>query len=54
MTEENQLRLTCACGWKTEGSEDEVVAATQEHGRAMHNMEVTRERVLEMADAADA
>lgn len=42
-------KLTCACGWETSGSEDEVVAATQEHGLTLHNMDVTRERALEMA-----
>lgn len=42
-------KLTCACGWETTGSADEVVAATQEHGLALHNMDVTREQALEMA-----
>ncbi len=43
------MHVKCACGWELEGSEDEVVAATQEHGRRMHNMEATREQVLAMA-----
>ncbi len=47
MTEE-PLRLRCACGWETTGSEDELVEATQEHGRRMHNMVATREQVLAM------
>jgi predicted small metal-binding protein len=46
------LRVRCACGWEVVGSEDEVVAATQEHGRRMHNMAATREQVLAMAVGA--
>ena len=42
------LRLRCACGWETTGPEDELVAATQEHGRRMHNMSATRDEVLAM------
>ena len=36
----------CACGWEVSGSEDEVVDATIEHGRRIHNMEATREQVV--------
>lgn len=32
-----------------EGPEDEVVTATQSHGRTLHNMEATREQVVAMA-----
>lgn len=42
-------KLTCACGWETTGSTDDVVEAAQEHGRALHNMDVTRDQALEMA-----
>lgn len=45
-----QMKLTCACGWETEGNEDAVVLAAQEHGRRFHNMEVTREEALAMAE----
>jgi predicted small metal-binding protein len=48
------LRVRCACGWETSGTEDEVVAATREHGRRVHNMESSREEVLAMAVRADA
>lgn len=44
------MKLTCACGWETEGNEDAVVLAAQEHGRRFHNMEVTREEALAMAE----
>ena len=42
------LRIRCACGWETTGPEEELVAATQEHGRRMHNMSASREEVLAM------
>ncbi len=45
---EPMLRLRCACGWETEGTEDQLVEATREHGKALHNMEPTREQVLAM------
>jgi len=41
-----QKQLKCACGWEITGPEDEVVAAVQEHGEKMHNMQATREEVL--------
>lgn len=43
------LRVRCACGWEAVGNEDKVVAATQDHGRRIHNMAATREQVLAMA-----
>ncbi|HYX10791.1 MAG TPA: DUF1059 domain-containing protein [Candidatus Acidoferrum sp.] len=44
------LRTKCACGWEMTGGEDEVVAATIDHGRRVHNMTATREQVLETAE----
>ena len=35
----------CVCGWEVSGSLDEVVDATIDHGRRIHNMEATREEV---------
>lgn len=46
------LVVTCECGFEVRGEEDEVVAQTQQHGRDVHNMDVTREQVLAMAQAA--
>lgn len=43
------LLLTCACGRGTIGNEDEVVTAAIENGRTLHNMDVTREQALSMA-----
>ena len=49
------MRVRCACGWETAGVEETVVAAAQDHGRRLHNMEASRDQVLAMAldDAAD-
>jgi len=46
--------VRCVCGWEARGTEDEVVPATQEHGRRVHNMEATRDEVLAMTVAAEA
>lgn len=42
-------KLTCACGWESTGSEDEIVLAAQDHGRTLHNMDLTRVEALAMA-----
>ena len=44
------LRTRCACGWEVVGTEDEVVAATIDHGQRVHNMPGTREAVLAAAE----
>jgi predicted small metal-binding protein len=41
--------LTCACGWEATGTEDEVVSAAQDHGRTLHNMDVTHDEAMAMA-----
>jgi predicted small metal-binding protein len=46
-------KLTCACGWETVGSDDEVMLEAQRHGRELHNMEVSREQALAMAVELD-
>jgi len=45
------ITVRCVCGWETTGAEDDVIAATAEHGRRMHNMTPTRDEVLAMAVA---
>ena len=45
-----QLRTGCVCGWESTGSEEEVVAATLDYGRTVHNMEGTRDDVLARAE----
>jgi hypothetical protein len=44
------LRTRCVCGWESTGSEDDVVAATLDHGLRVHNMGGTREEVLVRAE----
>lgn len=46
--ESEPMRLRCACGWETTGTEEDVIAAAEEHGRRVHNMQPTREEVLAM------
>jgi predicted small metal-binding protein len=50
---ERQLRSSCACGWQVTGTEDEVVAATIEHGARVHNMPATRDQVLARAEVVE-
>ena len=47
-----ELVVTCECGFEVSGEENDVVAKTKEHGRQVHNMDVTREQVLAMAKPA--
>ena len=46
-----QFTNRCACGWEFRGSLDEVVDATIDHGKRIHNMEATREQVVGALDA---
>jgi predicted small metal-binding protein len=41
--------IVCDCGWCIRGSEVELIAAAQEHGRTAHDMVPTREQVLATA-----
>lgn len=45
---DNTLVVRCACGWEASGTEDEVVAATTEHGERVHNMRPSRAEILAM------
>lgn len=49
---DTRITVRCVCGWETTGPEDDVVIATAEHGRRMHNMIPTRDEVLAMAVTA--
>jgi predicted small metal-binding protein len=51
--EPGAMRLRCACGWETIGSEPELIAATEEHGRSVHNMVPTRDEILAMVIPSD-
>ena len=46
MAETDGYTNRCECGWEVTGSLDEVVDATIEHGRWIHNMEASRDQVL--------
>lgn len=46
---QEHLTVRCECGWETTGTEDEVVAATQQHGEDVHNMRASRADVLAMS-----
>jgi predicted small metal-binding protein len=43
------ITIRCVCGWETTGTESDVVTATREHGRRVHNMTPTHDEVLAMA-----
>jgi hypothetical protein len=45
----DEITVRCVCGWESTGPTDDVVAATTEHGRRVHNMVATRDQVLAMA-----
>ena len=46
MSDGTEFVNRCACGWEVSGALDDVVDATIDHGRRIHNMEATREQVL--------
>ena len=46
MTDTTEYKNRCACGWEVIGPLDEVVDATIDHGRRIHNMEATRDQVV--------
>jgi predicted small metal-binding protein len=42
--------MQCDCGYVVRGeTDDEIVANVQKHAREVHDMEITREQVLAMA-----
>jgi predicted small metal-binding protein len=42
--------MRCDCGYVVRGeTDDELVANVQKHAREVHDMEITREQVLAMA-----
>jgi predicted small metal-binding protein len=45
------LVVRCDCGFEVRGTADEVVGAMQDHAKNVHNMNATREQVLERAKA---
>jgi predicted small metal-binding protein len=51
-TADDTITVRCVCGWETTGPTEDVVAATSDHGKRIHNMTATREQILAMAVAA--
>jgi hypothetical protein len=39
------MEVTCRCGWRCRGTEDEVIAQVQAHGRSAHDVETTADEV---------
>jgi len=39
-----QYGVKCECGWAAQGTEDELVQLTQQHGREVHKLAVTPEQ----------
>ena len=42
-------QIVCDCGWSARGTDDELVAAAQEHGRLAHDLVPSREQILAVA-----
>jgi hypothetical protein len=42
-------QIVCDCGWTATGAEQELIVATQEHGRDAHGLIPTPEQVLAIA-----
>ena len=51
-TKSIELVVRCDCGFEARGTEQELIPIVQQHGRNVHNMEVTREQVLAMCRPA--
>jgi hypothetical protein len=45
--------VRCVCGLELRGTDEQLVPAVQQHGRELHNMDVTVDEVLAMATPAD-
>jgi len=47
--EERMKEVTCMCGWQCRGTEEEVIAQVQAHGKEAHGVAATREEILAIA-----
>lgn len=41
-----RFEVTCECGWHAVGIREELVSQVIEHGRSVHQMEVSEEQAL--------
>lgn len=48
-----EMIVTCACGFEVRASRDMLIPLVRQHGRDVHNMDVSDEQVLAMARPAD-
>jgi predicted small metal-binding protein len=46
-------QIVCDCGWSAKGTDEELIAACQEHGRDAHGLVPTAEQVLAVATPVD-
>ena len=44
--------VNCDCGWSYTGEDDDLVTAVQQHGREVHDMNISAEQVMAMAKPA--
>lgn len=48
------MLINCDCGFTIHGeTDDELVTNAQAHAREVHDMDLTREQVLSLAESAD-
>jgi predicted small metal-binding protein len=41
--------IQCDCGWRFQGSEEELIEACRAHGRHTHDMDLSDEQILAVA-----
>ncbi len=44
-----QWQVTCVCGWRTNGTKDDVVSAVITHGKDTHDQDLTAEQAFSQA-----
>ncbi len=44
-----QWQVTCVCGWRTNGTKDDIVAAVITHGKDTHDQDLTAEQAFSQA-----
>jgi predicted small metal-binding protein len=49
----DELTVSCDCGWRARGPQDELVRRIQEHAREVHGLDVTPEQALAQARPAE-
>jgi hypothetical protein len=45
--------IECDCGWRFQGSEEELIEACRAHGRHAHDMDLSDEQILAVARPID-